>query len=60
MKAEKQMSFLLEAVFFAGLWGALHSMACLVQISWETQANWLRTMQEDARIYRATSMVQSP
>ena len=33
---------------------------CLVQISWETQAKWLRTMQEDARIYRAISIVQSP
>lgn len=33
---------------------------CLVQISWETQAEWLRTMQEDARIYKAISIVQSP
>lgn len=33
---------------------------CLVQSSWETQAEWLRTMQEDARIYRAISIMQSP
>lgn len=32
---------------------------CLLQISWETQADGLRSMQEDARIYRAAPVVQS-
>ena len=33
---------------------------CLVEISWETEADELRAVQEDARIYRAACMVRCP
>lgn len=60
MKAEKQMNFIPQTAVFAGLGGVVCTLSpCLLQVSWEIHMDGSRSMQEEATISEATSVVQS-